>query len=61
LSDGIGGIMKMNKQNIIELLFGFLSGALTVGVIYGVKMEITPIWIFSSVVLIYTVWGDRFS
>ena len=50
---------KTNKQKIVEGVWGFIAGAMTIGVYYGVKTGRVSVWFFSSMILLYSVYGVR--
>ena len=50
---------KTNKQKIVEGVWGFIAGAMTLGVYYGVKTGRVSVWFFSSMILLYSVYGVR--
>lgn len=51
--------MIMKKQKLSESLWTLCIGLSTVTIIYGVRNQVMPIWFFSSMILIYVVYGVR--
>ncbi len=50
-------ILNKHKNNILEIVWSLVLGLMSATTIYGIRLEIIPIWVFSSVIVGYIIYG----